>query len=403
MNSPALDVSRTMRPELPGTAVIRLAFAYAAATNGLILTPFLVAAVMLRFHLEEGTATQIAGIEILGIALSCALLPRWISRTARSFTAVAVFGTIAGQVCSAIAPSVLLMSAARGLTGLFEGVLFVVVASGISQRASSDSLWGQINLIAGGINGGILVVISYLPEAWLGRWLFLLLASVVVVMLPLVSSIGKFAAVAGPATAGARSRSSNKVPVRLVVTIWVVTVLIYGVQSSQWAVAGIVGAHAGLPTSTVGILLSISSLLGFVGAVIPSQRASHPHRLKIIWMAQLAMIASIVWFFGSTGRWSYFLSQLLLNVAFFVVIPFLTGLLSEVDPDGSLVARTVVITFIGAGFGTAAAGSLFDRYGAVRFAYVLCICIAAASPFVWVALRGATAHITKGVTQQLPS
>jgi DHA1 family inner membrane transport protein len=400
MNPPVLNVSRIMRPELTGTAVVRLAFAYAAATNGLVLTPFLVAAVMLRFHLEEGAATQIAGIEILGVALSCALFPRWISRTARSFTAVAVFGTIAGQVCSAIAPSVVLMSTARGLTGLFEGVLFVVVASSISQRASSDRLWGQINLIAGGINGGILVVISYLPEAWLGRWLFLLLASVVVVMLPLMISIGNFAAAARPTTADARSCSFNKVPLKLVVTIWVVTVLIYGVQSSQWAVAGIVGAHAGLPTSRVGVLLSVSSLLGFVGAIIPSQRASHPHRLKIIWLAQMAMIGSIVWFFGSTGSWSYFLSQLLLNASFFVVIPFLTGLLSEVDPDGSLVARTVVVTFIGAGLGTAVAGSLFDRYGAARFAYVLCICIAAASPFVWFALRGATAHITKGAAQQ---
>ncbi|SDJ56603.1 Predicted arabinose efflux permease, MFS family [Paraburkholderia steynii] len=403
MNSPALDVSRAMRPELSGTAVVRLAFAYAAATNGMILTPFLVAAVMLRFHLEEGTATQIAGIEILGIALSCALFPRWISRTARSFTTVAVLGVIAGQVSSALAPSVLLMSAARGFTGLFEGVLFVVVASSISQRASSDSLWGQINLIAGGINGGILVAISYLPEVWLGRWLFLLLAILVIVMSPLVGSIGNFAAVVGSPTAGSGSRLPKKVPLKLVVTIWIVTVLIYGVQSSQWAVVGIVGAHAGLPSSTVGILLSVSSLLGFAGAVIPSQRASHPHRLKIIWTAQLTMIGSIVWFFGSTDTWSYFLSQLFLNAAFFVVIPFLTGLLSEVDPDGSLVARTVVITFIGAGLGTAVAGSLFDRYGASHFAYVLCICIAAASPFVWFALRGATAHITKGATQQLPS
>jgi MFS transporter, DHA1 family, inner membrane transport protein len=84
MSLPPLAASATLRPELAGGAVVRLALAYAAATNGLVLTPFLVAAVMRRFHLVEDTATQIAGIEILGVALSCALLPRWISRAAAS-------------------------------------------------------------------------------------------------------------------------------------------------------------------------------------------------------------------------------------------------------------------------------------------------------------------------------
>ena len=54
------------------------------------------------------------------------------------------------------------------MTGLFEGMLFVVVASGVSQRASTDRL-GQINLLAGVINGGILVLISALPATSLGR------------------------------------------------------------------------------------------------------------------------------------------------------------------------------------------------------------------------------------------
>lgn len=67
--------------------------------------------------------------------------------------------------------------------------------------------------------------------------------------------------------------------------MWVVTLLLYGIQASQWAVAGIVGARIGLSDSTLGIVLSLSSLLGFVGAVIPSLPASHRFRLPIIWAA----------------------------------------------------------------------------------------------------------------------
>ncbi|AOJ64858.1 MFS transporter [Burkholderia ubonensis] len=384
MRSSAFDSAGRSRPDPSGGAVVRLALAFAAATNGPILSPFLVAAVMTRFRLDDGAATALVSVEILGIAISCALLPRRIARAARPFTLAGALGAIAGQALSAVAPGIASAGAARGLTGLFEGMLFVVVASGVSQRASTERLWGQINLLAGGINGGILVLVSALPAAWLGRWIFALLAGVLAVLAPAIRGIDAFAA--QPAQAPTRDGS---LPWRPIVAIWVVTALVYGVQASQWAIAGFVGARAGLSPPTIGVLLSVSSLLGFVGAAIPAHPASRRHRVAIIWAAQLAVIASIEWFFGSTGGGAYFLSQLLLNSAFFVIVPFLTGMLSDVDPDGSLVARTLVVTFFAAGIGTALSGALLERYGGARVAHVLGAAVLAAAPFVRLALRRA--------------
>uniref|UniRef100_UPI00164127BC MFS transporter n=1 Tax=Burkholderia sp. LMG 13014 TaxID=2709306 RepID=UPI00164127BC len=347
MSTATLHVAAQSRPDPSTGAVVRLALAFAAATNGLILSPFLVAAVMTRFRLDEGTATALVSAEILGIAISCALLSHRIARAARSFTLAGVVGTIAGQALSAVAPGSVSAAVARGLTGLFEGMLFVVVASGVSQRASTDRLWGQINLLAGVINGGILVLISALPAGF-GHWVFALLAAVVAVLAPAIRGIDAFAS--APAQTHVRA---GTLPWRPVIAIWVVTALVYGVQASQWAIAGFVGERAGLSTTTIGMLLSVSSLLGFVGAAIPSHPASHRHRLALIWAAQLAMIASIEWFFSARSGSAYFLSQFVLNSAFFVIVPFLTGMLSDVDPDGSLVARTLVVTFFAAGIGTA--------------------------------------------------
>ncbi|KVD21173.1 MFS transporter [Burkholderia ubonensis] len=384
MRSSAFDSAGRSRPDPSSGAVVRLALAFAAATNGLILSPFLVAAVMTRFRLDDGAATALVSVEILGIAISCALLPRRIARAARPFTLAGALGAIAGQALSAVAPGIVSAGAARGLTGLFEGMLFVVVASGVSQRASTERLWGQINLLAGGINGGILVLVSALPAARLGRWIFALLAGVLAVLAPAIRGIDAFAAQpVQPRT------HDGSLPWRPIVAIWVVTALVYGVQASQWAIAGFVGARAGLSPPTIGVLLSVSSLLGFVGAAIPAHPASRRHRVAIIWAAQLAVIASIEWFFGSTGGGAYFLSQLLLNSAFFVIVPFLTGMLSDVDPDGSLVARTLVVTFFAAGIGTALSGALFERYGGARVAHVLGAAVLAAAPFVRLALRRA--------------
>ncbi|WP_420211601.1 MFS transporter [Burkholderia aenigmatica] len=383
MSTATLQVAAQSRPDPSTGAVVRLALAFAAATNGLILSPFLVAAVMTRFRLDEGTATALVSAEILGIAISCALLSHRIARAARSFTLAGVVGTIAGQALSAVAPGIASAAVARGLTGLFEGMLFVVVASGVSQRASTDRLWGKINLLAGVINGGILVLISALPAGF-GHWVFALLAAVVAVLAPAIRGIDALAS--APAQTHVRA---GTLPWRPVIAIWVVTALVYGVQASQWAIAGFVGERAGLSPTTIGVLLSVSSLLGFVGAAIPSHPASHRHRLALIWATQLAMIASIEWFFSARSGSAYFLSQFVLNSAFFVIVPFLTGMLSDVDPDGSLVARTLVVTFFAAGIGTALSGALLGRFGGTRVAHVLCVAVLAAAPFVRLALRRA--------------
>ncbi|WP_183085169.1 MFS transporter [Trinickia fusca] len=396
-HSPAEITDATLRPELTGYATARLALAYAIAINGTILMPFLVTAIMTRLHVDEGMATQIAGVEILGVALACAVLPRWIARGAHAFAVAGAVGTIVGQVASDLAPSIALMSAARAVSGVFEGMLFVVVASSVAHRACADSIWGKINVLAGGINGSVLVAVSLLPPIWFGRWLFALLAGIVAILAPFVVRIDRFAETSRLSLAGTPAR----LPKRLVVALWIVTVLIYGAQASQWAVAGIVGERAGLSQTTIGILLSVSSLLGFAGAIVPMQRACHPYRLTIIGLAQLVMIVCITVFFASTGATSYFVSQLVLNCAFFAIVPFLTGLLSEIDPDGSLVARTVVVTFLGVGTGTALAGPLFDRYGSRHCAYMMGGAIVAAFPLVWISLKGSAQHLQLSAKSRL--
>jgi MFS transporter, DHA1 family, inner membrane transport protein len=377
------------RPVLSTPAVLRLAIAYAVAINGLVLTPFIVSAVTKRFGVDDGVATQVAGIEILGIAVSCAVFPRWIARTVHTFSRLGLIGAILAQVASAFANTPQLLGAARGVGGLFEGMLFVVVAASVAHRDSTDRLWGQIIFAAGVLDGGILVGVSFLPDTVLAKWLFLLLAGVMLLSAPVLVHVGQYA---GRPPSRSAAEHAKKAPVRLILAVWMVTFLLYGIQASQWAIAGIVGTRIGLSDSTLGILLSLSSLLGFVGAAVPSQPASHRYRLPIIWLAQLAMVASLTIFFESTGAVWYFASQTLLNASLFVVIPFLTGMLSEVDVDGSLVSRTVVITFIGAGVGTVMAGGEFSDLGGVRFGYAMSAGILLAAPFVWYALRAAATH-----------
>jgi threonine/homoserine efflux transporter RhtA len=60
----------------------------------------------------------------------------------------------------------------------------------------------------------------------------------------------------------------------------------------------------------------------------------------------------------------------MVNVGFYILTPFLTGLLTENDPDGVLVMRTLIIAMLGAGLGTALAGELFVDGGPQLFGAV---------------------------------
>lgn len=371
-----------LAPAAPGPrAMLRLAIVYAVAINGTILTPFIVSALMRRFGLDEGQATMMTGFEMLGMALSCMVLPRWASRYALRFAWIGAAGTVAAQVASALLAGAQAVGVARGLAGVFEGMLFMLVAASVANQPSAERIWGVIILVAGLVNGALLIGISYLPERWAAQWLFLAMGALVACAAPLLLRASRDIV----DERRPRKSAGAGLPWLRIAAVWILTVLIYGVQAGQWAVTELAGQHAGLATSTIGMLLSISSFLGFAGCAASSWRGSHRHRIAIICAAQLLMIVSLMWFFSARSGAAYFSSQLLLNIGFYALVPFLTGLLSEIDEDGSLVSRTVVVTLLGVAFGTTLAGWLLTALGAERFGMVLGATVLLGMPAVAVA------------------
>jgi predicted MFS family arabinose efflux permease len=160
------------------------------------------------------------------------------------------------------------------------------------------------------------------------------------------------------------------------------------VLSAQWALADVVGRHLGIAPERIGPVLALVSLLGTVGALAASHRRSHALRLPILWAAQLVMAAAVLWFFVVAGLPGFFGAQLLVSFAFYAVTPFLTARLSGLDADGSLLSRSIVITFAAAAVGTALAGTMLTQLGALGCGVALGVCALAAMPFTWKAFAG---------------
>ena len=374
------------RPDLPLAALLRLACAYAVATNGTILMPLIVGALMRRFGAGEDAATGFAALEIAGIAISCAVFPRWIARVPRRLAWIAMIGTLLAQAAGAWMPTLAAVGGARLVTGLFEGVLFVVVAASLSNRAAAERAWGVIILVSGVIDCALLVAAYAMPPDFVSQWLFVVFAAAFALIAWPSAAAGADAAQPVAAIASPRRR----IRWRVLIPIWAVMILVYSVLSAQWALADVVGHQIGLPPERIGPLLALVSLLGTVGALAASHRRSHELRLPILWAAQLLMGGAALWFFIVHGWADFFAAQLFVSFAYYAVTPFLTSRISSLDADGSLLSRSIVITFVAAFIGTALAGTMLTQLGGLGCGLALGACALLAMPFTWKAFgRGA--------------
>jgi hypothetical protein len=278
------------------------------------------------------------------------------------------------------------LGAARLVTGLFEGALFVVVAASLSNRAKAEAAWGVIILVSGLIDCALLVAAYALPEAFVTQWAFVIVAAAFAVVAWPAAAAGSSAPGGADATASARPALRWGV----LLPIWAVMILVYSVLSAQWALADVVGRQLHLAPERIGPLLAVVSLLGTVGALAASHRRSHALRRPIVWIAQAVMGGAALWFFLVHGSVGFFVTQLLVSGAYYAITPFLTSRISSLDPDGSLLSRSIVVTFVAAFAGTALAGTMLTQLGGLGSGLVLGACALLAMPFTWKAFGPAT-------------
>ena len=219
--------------------------------------------------------------------------------------------------------------------------------------------------LSGVLTAGMLTLLALLPAALQGTGVWLGLGAVELAL--------SLAVLPLPALARARrteTRLARPPLTRMVWLVWGVQVLVYTVQSGQWAVASLHGERQGLALSQIGMALAISSLVGYAGSMLSTLPVLRPHRTLVLLGALATMAASVVWFFGTLGLPHYFSSQLVLNLAFNGAIPMLNAMLTEHDTDGSLLSRSVVLAFTASALGTMGAGELLGSAGAVPFSLV---------------------------------
>lgn len=362
--------------------IIGLSAAFAAALNGTMVMPLIVMALSRIPGISESTATLVASAEIGGIALYCLLFPRLVKYGHFKVAAGGILALILGELLTHFAQGTGVLSLTRLITGLGEGALFSLITHDVASETEAEQIWGMINLVGGVCMGCLLYLLSTLnPEAGSGT-IFLWLAGFGVLLAPLVFLIKP------RSFQETKTKAPVQLPKAIIALILFVIFLVYGVQAGQWAVSGYMGELSKIPGITVGFFLAISSIVGFVGAIVPALTRNPSHRLRWIALGLLIMCLALYAFFNIPGAFAFLTSQILVNVGFYIVTPFMTGLLTESDRDGVLVMRTLIIAMTGAGVGTALTGELFSDGGPQLFSYLAIgvigiVLICAVKVFYW--------------------
>jgi hypothetical protein len=374
------------RPARRGSPIFILACAWALGIGGTTMMPLLVANAMARLRLDDGQATMVCGMEMIGMLAGCIGWPLLARRRLARCTAGALVVLALGHLLSALAWPVPVFGALRLVAGVCEAQLIVMVGICLACHPDAERMWGVVLLLSGLAVAGLFTVLTLMPGAAAGGEIWLGLA-LLAVALGLVA-VRVQALAPAPATAPRPGRQRGRGGVWMA---WGVFVGVYSVQAGVWAVSALQGTRIGLSLPTIGVLLSLSSLLGFFGAVVPSIPALAARRGLTTVGALLVMFASVACFFTARGTAAFFIGQLALNAAFYAIMAILNSFISARDRDGTLLSQSVVVTFAAVALGTVGAGELFHNAGGRGVVLFSLLALAASVPLGVRALRAGAA------------
>lgn len=387
--APLPDIDVVAVKTTAGSTLI-LSSAWALGIGGTTMMPLLVTNTMARLHFDEGQATLMTGVEMIGMLAGCILLPPMARRRPAACTAIALVLMALCQMLTALTLSTPLFGALRLVVGVCEAQMIVMVGICLACHRDAERLWGVVLLLSGLAVAGVFTLVSLLPDVaagdgiWIGLALLAAVLGVAAVRIPALVP-ARAPVPTAPMEPGTRRRRVGAG----VWLAWGVFVGVYSVQAGVWAVSALQGERIGLSLPTIGTLLAVSSLLGFFGAVVPAIPALAARRGLTVMGALLVMFASVACFFTADGAVLFFVGQLTLNMAFYAIMAVLNSFISAQDRDGSLLSQSVVVTFAAVAVGTVGAGELFQNAGGLGVIVFSLLALAVSVPLGLKALRGA--------------
>lgn len=339
-----------------------------------IIQPGIVQAYVTQLGLDEAGAVNLAGLEMLGVALATIAVA--IAGNRIDWRVIVVGGLVVaalGDIASVVAPQGLAFELARFVAGLGEGAITSISFTfvGLTVQAERNVALYLTLLLTYGAFG-----LWYLPQFVGSFGLSGMFASFAALTL---AALGTVPFVPRAYVAEAMINPEARQLPRSMLLFALAGVLSYNLaQGIAWAVLFLVGVGAGMAEQSVADALFLSQILAVGGALASVFLAGRVSRNGAIAFGILAGAGSIALLVGQPGPLMFTFGVCGFNVLWNFVLPFILGRVCDFDESGRMMAFAIAMQMIGLGLGPIIASHLLDGSG-YRSAELLCIALFVAS------------------------
>ncbi len=360
----------SMKPLL----VLAVGVAFMNGNLGVYVVPFQIGAWMDGLQLSAAQSGLLGTLEIAAMSLTAIvvapIMPRW-SHIKAAMTGALI--AIAAQAATSGVDPYFLLALARLAVGIGCGLIFAAVVAAIATSPEPDRLMGFGQAVMNLSFMFVFVLIPYTLLWQAQRGLFLGLAALMLVSMPLYRLLPDGASISGHADAPAPPRN---ISVRVLIHFVAIVILNLGL-GALWGFLERLGVQIGLSAETIGTVLSLSTIGMIAGSLFAGWLGIRLGRAVPMLVASLLCGISALAVMTADSLAMYASAIMLYGVAYLFVGPYIiVGMASALDTSGRLAPACGGVMFFSYSLGIAGGGYIADT-----FSY---------STIGWLALAGCT-------------
>ncbi|MFC0180170.1 MFS transporter [Thorsellia kenyensis] len=356
-----MNSTQASQPLNYGMALLTAIVLFAAIAPGILMTaPAVASQVASEWGLSESQIGDLFFVE-LG-AMSLATLPAylWLSRVnwhVAGYIAAALF--IAGNIASAFIQEFHLILIVRFLASLGGGSLMIlsITCAANAPNPSRVYSWWLLGQLAFGTIG--LLIFPPLFEKFGIKAIYFSLAATMAIAIPLIKSfpIKPFNVTVQTVKEVSHVSLFKKILAILGVLSFYICI------SSVWTFIGNIGVEAGLNSKDIGVILSISTGAGIVGAIVAGLLSINKARQLMLLIGYGLLLGAILLLLGAPDTLRFIIAAVAFKFTWSFVCPFMLAQIADLDTSGKLMNSSNLVIGGGLAIGPMISGRILQNMG----------------------------------------
>lgn len=314
----------------------------------ILVMPGLLGVIVDAFGLDDQQLGVVASVEIFAMAIATGVTTFGICRfNWRTMALLALLVLAAGNLATMIASTFPQLLLTRGVSGIGEGVAVALSFSALGATRNPDRSFGIYLLFALAFAAAVLYVFPDIVELGGHLLVFSFLIAICVLNMLCLPWLPPQPKGGGFHPDGRKIR----IPYKLAFIGLLMVTFYFIAQGAVWSYVERMGLDRGIDRQMVGTALSLSALSGIAGAGVAMLLGNRVWRSVPITFGVLVQIISMLMLTADFDQSEFIAAVMIFNFSWNLCQPYFSGVMSELDASGRVVALMGSLQTIGVALG----------------------------------------------------